>query len=329
MTHKKLHKAAALLLALLLATAALPMTATAATLPEITWSYVQSYENMAKLVFTTPADMVSRIDSYEFRGEESDWMPIADGRGGIVPLLTGGWVMLRYEYNGQYSAIFRAYASFGKSYVSTDIVSGLSMLYHDSSLFPENATLVANTVTSGDSYESVRKSVLTTQKFFLYDIYFLDGNSARFTPGSGALLRIPLGGKMQRGYCEVYYVDEAYHRVLALEVTYDYRNVVFRSSGAGLYYIVSSWDGVSPPADGYEAPRPGTSVTFNGVPYILGDANMDGKVQADDARLALRACVKLEKLTGTAATAADADWDGLLTAADARLILRASVGLFD
>ncbi|MBQ6864226.1 MAG: hypothetical protein IJO14_08315, partial [Clostridia bacterium] len=61
--------------------------------------------------------------------------------------------------------------------------------------------------------------------------------------------------------------------------------------------------------------------------YTLGDVDNNGKIEAADARLALRAAVKLETLTETQTQAADADKNGKLEAADARLILRAAVGL--
>lgn len=63
----------------------------------------------------------------------------------------------------------------------------------------------------------------------------------------------------------------------------------------------------------------------------IGDVDGDGNITSADARLALRASVRLEKIEkGTARFfAADVDYDRALTAADARLILRASVGLED
>ncbi len=62
---------------------------------------------------------------------------------------------------------------------------------------------------------------------------------------------------------------------------------------------------------------------------LVGDVDADGCVSSADARLALRAAVKLEPIfPGDAAfRAADYDGDGSITSADARLILRASVGL--
>ena len=63
---------------------------------------------------------------------------------------------------------------------------------------------------------------------------------------------------------------------------------------------------------------------------VSGDADGDGAVTAADARLALRASVKLERLTEGSAEYKAANVDGeSITASDARLILRASVRLED
>ncbi len=61
--------------------------------------------------------------------------------------------------------------------------------------------------------------------------------------------------------------------------------------------------------------------------YMLGDVDFNKKVDATDARLALRAAVGLEKLSEKAKKAADVDKNSAVNATDARLILRAAVGL--
>ena len=58
-----------------------------------------------------------------------------------------------------------------------------------------------------------------------------------------------------------------------------------------------------------------------------GDVDMNGVINAADARLTLRAAVGLEKLSDDAMRCADADRNAEITAADARLVLRAAVGL--
>ena len=62
-------------------------------------------------------------------------------------------------------------------------------------------------------------------------------------------------------------------------------------------------------------------------PYSPGDINGDGKITAQDARLALRASAKLEQLNATQTLAADINNDGNVYANDARSILRISARL--
>ncbi len=59
----------------------------------------------------------------------------------------------------------------------------------------------------------------------------------------------------------------------------------------------------------------------------LGDVDSNGKVDATDARTALRAAVGLDKLNAAELALADVDFDGDVDSTDARLILRAAVGL--
>lgn len=63
--------------------------------------------------------------------------------------------------------------------------------------------------------------------------------------------------------------------------------------------------------------------------YIPGDVDGNGKVLANDARLALRASASLETLEGVAFLAADVDGNGKILANDARQILRFSAQLIE
>ena len=74
---------------------------------------------------------------------------------------------------------------------------------------------------------------------------------------------------------------------------------------------------------------PKTPATPTKTERLPGDVDSDGELTSADARLALRASVKLETiLPGSPAfLAADADRNGAIESADARLILRASVKL--
>ena len=68
-------------------------------------------------------------------------------------------------------------------------------------------------------------------------------------------------------------------------------------------------------------------VETDAAALTAGDVNLDGKVTAEDARLALRNAVGLEALSAEKTLNADADRSGDISAADARLILRCAVGL--
>ncbi|GEM_PF-1917758 len=63
------------------------------------------------------------------------------------------------------------------------------------------------------------------------------------------------------------------------------------------------------------------------IPEILGDVDGNGIVNARDARLALRASAKIERLNSYQIRVADYDKNGKLSALDARYILRASAKL--
>lgn len=78
--------------------------------------------------------------------------------------------------------------------------------------------------------------------------------------------------------------------------------------------------------DTSETSAAGGSMTADAKP-MTGDANLDGKITAGDARIALRYSAKLEKPQEGFESASDANNDGKITAADARLILRVAAKL--
>ena len=78
-----------------------------------------------------------------------------------------------------------------------------------------------------------------------------------------------------------------------------------------------------------DRPGPATSTDPDQPTYTLGDVDGDNEITSGDARLALRASVKLEKYEPGSAPflAADADNNGTIESSDARTILRVSVKL--
>ena len=65
------------------------------------------------------------------------------------------------------------------------------------------------------------------------------------------------------------------------------------------------------------------------TPETDGDVNLDGKLDAGDARMVLRYSAKLESITDLQKSRIDMDGNNKINAADARIILRRSAKLFD
>ena len=65
----------------------------------------------------------------------------------------------------------------------------------------------------------------------------------------------------------------------------------------------------------------------NPVSAVKGDVDLNGKVTAADARLALRKSAKLENLSSDQFRNADVNGDSMVSSTDARLILRYAAGL--
>lgn len=313
-------------LILLCVLSSIPISVSAATPPDITWCTVESLDEYAVLHFETPAEYTGRIDAYEFRTADVDWIRIADGQGGTLQLPNGGTVYLRCSHEGDYSTVWSTYVQFGDTFIMQDSVSGASVAYRSSSAFPNNAYLSADRITSGKVFDEVQQAVQTSKHFELYDIYFLYAQGLPFDPKDAAMIRLPLGDKLKRGHCKVFYVDEIGKRMLVLEASYDRTCITFRSRGAGLYFVTDEHNGTDP-IPSATAPAMGSVFDFYGARLLHGDADGDFAVTAADARLVLRASVGLETIDIKQTECADTDWDGLLTAADARTVLRYSAGL--
>lgn len=303
-----------------------PLFADAAVPPDITWSYIEEADTYAVLHFETPAQYLDLIDGYEFRTDDVDWIKVSDGAGGKMQLPNGGTVYLRCTHEGYYSTVWSAYVQFGEAFILTDTVSGASVAYRTSSAFPNNAYLSADRITSGSVFEEVQQAVQASKHFELYDIYFLYADGRTFDPADAAIIRLPLGDKLKRNNCKVYYVDETGKRMLVLTASYDRTCITFRSRGAGLYFVTDEWNGTDA-IPSVSPPPMGNAFDFYGKKLMLGDTDGDHTVTSADARTVLRAAVGLEILDSIQEECADIDWDKIISTADARAVLRYSVGL--
>lgn len=81
------------------------------------------------------------------------------------------------------------------------------------------------------------------------------------------------------------------------------------------------------PATGVEDTTPDAPPVDTTPEFTVGDVDNNGKITPADARLALRAAARLEKLNEVAMLAADLDGNGTVTPAEARRILRVAARL--
>ncbi len=96
------------------------------------------------------------------------------------------------------------------------------------------------------------------------------------------------------------------------------------------YKLAPDDDRYSPTCIVYKCTKCNVSLLIPVAPkpqYEAGDINMDGRITAADARLALRFASKLDTPSDEQTTLSDVNGDKKLTAADARLILRKAAGL--
>ncbi len=187
--------------------------------------------------------------------------------------------------------------------VVTDSSSGVSLEYIDDAYAGE-LTLQVSEQFDGQSYQ-----ILNMEKrdfhFVLYDIQTLV-NGQVVQPNGTVLIRIPLPTGYSAEHSVVYYVANDGSGIQKLSSVVENGCICFETDHFSAYAVVDE----SAPID-----------------YSLGDVDGDGIVSSSDARLALRAAVKLESFAKPETLAADADKDNSVTTSDARKILRVAVKL--
>ncbi len=170
-----------------------------------------------------------------------------------------------------------------------------------------NSSYVLHTYLLNDSSRKMSQAKPTiesiSKNYEMYDIsLYKKGEAAQ--PETEIEIFIPIPAGMNKNRVQVYwYKDDGTLESMNAEVRGSY--AVFKTNHLSYYIICEQL-----------APL-----------FVIGDVDNNGKIESTDARLALRAAVKLETLTEAQTKAADADKDGEITSSDARLILRAAVGL--
>lgn len=219
----------------------------------------------------------------------------------------GGEGTLKYSYT-----IYKD----GSAILSTDYSSGSSFIYK-----PLEGGIYHVTVNVSDDHfqtESLTgNSVTVIQPLTVSDIAF--SSDSTFV-GKAVTCSAKVSGGSGKYSCvfDIYCDNEL---VITSEPS-DSPEFTFTVPQSGNYYaVVTVTDSASTVTT-----ASGGEMTVNDKAQV-GDANLDGKITAADARFALRCAAKLETYDESLLYALDVNGDGKVTAADARKILRISAKL--
>ena len=140
----------------------------------------------------------------------------------------------------------------------------------------------------------------------LYGIV-LTVNDEIFEPTNNVTVKIPVPSTMDSAQCGVYQWNHADETFTAVQASYQDGYMVFTAApfDVGVYAL---------------------SVFDLSAPYVLGDVNEDGVINAVDARWVLQAASGARELDEYQTAAADVNGDGNINAVDARWILQAASG---
>ena len=168
--------------------------------------------------------------------------------------------------------------------------------------FSAGVTLRVQEVKDGEKLLDEPYSAVTA-----FDIATFVGDK-QVQPKSSVTVKIPIPKGYKVDAIQVYHIaaNGAKER-MSIRVENGY--IIFKADSFSIYAVVDT--------------------SAKQAAFTPGDVDGDGEVTSGDARLALRASVKLEQYESGSAPflAADADGNGTIESSDARLILRASVKL--
>lgn len=194
--------------------------------------------------------------------------------------------------------------------ILTDTATGIRLALSEK--LPDGAYLACLQISGGELYDAA-SSYADGRNFVLYDIYVMTAGGTPFemSENTSAQLFLPLAEGFSEENSEAGVLNESSETVEIINAEFSDGYAVLGNSSAGLFILTG-----------------GKAEKKDEINGGLGDIDLDGKIGASDARLALRLAVGFDDgLSETSKKNADVDEDAAVTAADARFILRYSVGL--
>lgn len=271
-------------------------------LPAPDWVTVSTNADASKTVTVkTPTYMIDKVDYYEYSTDGFLTTEILRAKNGGEFLFDETTEFsLRYYSSGILSETYTVSVVISKVTVITGGSSGISLLIEHGSSVPTDVTVSAYEIMYGNIYNYAEAAAGKDVPFRLFNVSVMRKNKP-FSSDEPFSYLFP-ADDFEAECCKIYHMDSDGNAVL-LESTAEMNTRLCKTNLTGFFIIAED------------------------TAYRTGDLDGDGKVLANDARLALRIASKLDSPTQKQETSGDTNKNGKIDTADARKILRVAASL--
>ena len=272
------------------------------SLPAPDWIEITNNPDASKTVtITTPTYMIDKVDYYEYSTDSFNTVnKLSNSNGGEFVFESSATFSLRYYCDGFMSETFSADIVVTKVNVVTNQSTGISLLIPFGSPLPSDLTLSGFEITGGNDFTTAIEFFGEDKELRIFNIAVMKDN-AEYKSDTPYTFLFPCDD-FNVNYCEIYAMNEN-GKISLLKSTPDMNTRSLKTSHTGLFIIAGE------------------------KTFCTGDLNGDGKVQATDARIALRISARLETANAMQNISGDVNKNGKIDASDARQILRVAASL--
>lgn len=271
-------------------------------LPAPDWVTVSLNADASKTVkIQTPPYMIDKVDYYEYSTDGFlTTETLGDKTGGEFIFDETTQFALRYYSSGILSETYTVNVVISKVTVVTSSSTGISVLIEHGSPIPTDITVSAYEIMYGAVYSSAQNAVGANIPFRLFNVSVMRNNKS-YTGEVPFTFLFP-ADDFDAEYCKIYFMDSK-GKVTELDSAAELNTRLCKTELTGFFIIAED------------------------TAYRKGDIDGNGKIQAYDARLALRIASKIDTPSAKQTESGDINKNGAIDASDARIILRAAAGL--
>lgn len=280
-----------------------PLTAVAEdAIPAPDWVQTELNTDSSKtVIIKTPTYMIDHVDYYEYSTDGFLTVKkLSDPTGGEIRIDTTCEFSLRYYSDGVCSPVFSMTVVINKNTVISCHSTKIAIIIPNDSPIPKDITVSAFEIINGPDYVAADNAIDDNVPFRLYAVSVLR-NGRDYSSDEPFYYLFPTEG-YDVTQCKIYHMTEK-GKVTLIDSVSEFNMLFCATNKTGMFIVAED------------------------KLYSAGDLSGDGKVQAKDARLALRIAAKVESCNEKQLSAGDIDKNGKIDASDARKILRFAASL--